>query len=208
MVKNIRECKAPNCNKCRNGKDYCSAHERQVRKYGTILPRKITDPNEIHINGDTCIMDIYNKYGVKVDEVLLDTADLEIVSSYKWTVNTRGYAYRLAPEGHISMSRLLMGNPDKTVDHINGNTRDNRRFNLRLATLTENVRNAVIPKNNTSGYKGVSWDKKANKYSAYISPNRKHIFLGYYQKAKDAAVAYNNAAIKYFGEFAKLNTFA
>lgn len=91
------------------------------------------------------------------------------------------------------------------VDHINGDTLDNRRSNLRLCTVSGNNHNRMKSKNNTSGYKGVSWLKQNQKWRAYIKVNSKDKHLGCYLDKEDAARAYDKAAKEYFGEFARLN---
>jgi hypothetical protein len=91
------------------------------------------------------------------------------------------------------------------TDHINGNGLDNRIINLRICTQSQNLRNRGASINNKTGYKGVSYDKKSNKFKAQIRVNKKNITLLTTNNLIDAARAYNNAAIKYFGEFAQLN---
>lgn len=92
------------------------------------------------------------------------------------------------------------------IDHKNGNTLDNRRENLRICTYSENNRNRKqISSNNKSGYKGVSWDKQKNKWRTCLNINKKQKHIGFFNDIIEAAKAYNEAAIKYFGEFAKLN---
>lgn len=95
--------------------------------------------------------------------------------------------------------------PQNELDHIDGNKINNKIENLRKATHSENNRNRSKPSNNTSGYKGVAWHKQENKWRAYITINQKQISLGLYDDKEDAVKAYNNAATKYHGEFAKLN---
>lgn len=90
------------------------------------------------------------------------------------------------------------------VDHINGDPLDNRRSNLRLATHAENQRNKGRYSNNTSGYKGVSWAKKENKWQAQISFNGKVKYLGYFATAEDAYESYCKAAKELHGEYANL----
>jgi hypothetical protein len=77
--------------------------------------------------------------------------------------------------------------------------------NLRLATSSQNCANSPKSKNNTSGYKGVTWHKQHKKWYAQISKDRKNYFLGLYFKAEEAALAYNKKALELFGEFAYLN---
>jgi hypothetical protein len=94
---------------------------------------------------------------------------------------------------------------DKQVDHINHNTLDNQKStNLRVCTHSENLQNARKHKiSNTSPYKGVIiMGKKAY---AFIVVDKKKIRLGKFETPELAAVAYNKAAIKYFGEFACIN---
>lgn len=95
--------------------------------------------------------------------------------------------------------------PTAQLDHINGIRNDNRIENLRECTNTENNRAVGIKKNNTSGYKGVTFNKASGKFYAYIRVDYKRIHLGVWESPTDAAKAYNEAALKYFGEFATLN---
>lgn len=86
-------------------------------------------------------------------------------------------------------------------DHINGDTLDNRRENLRLATYSQNGMNAGKHKNNQSGYKGVSYDGRVNKWRARIQVNGKEKWLGLFDNPEDAYKAYCEAAKLYHGEF-------
>ena len=104
------------------------------------------------------------------------------------------------------MNRIKMNVERWTqIDHINGNGLDNRKCNLRFANANQNQHNRKTNKNNKSGYKGVCWHKRHNKWISRISINNKLIHLGLFNDKLDAANTYNNAAIKYYGEFANLN---
>ena len=83
------------------------------------------------------------------------------------------------------------------------NRSDNRWINLRSSTPAQNCRNTAIKKNNTSGYKGVSWDKQKSKWFAQIMVDRKHIFLGYHRTPQEAHAAYVAGAKRLHGEFAR-----
>jgi hypothetical protein len=94
--------------------------------------------------------------------------------------------------------------PNKDIDHIDGNPRNNRISNLRLATPSQNMMNRGKQSNNTSGYKGVSYRKDRKKWRAYIKKEGKFMALGHYDSKKDAYSAYCDAARKYHGAFARL----
>ena len=103
------------------------------------------------------------------------------------------------------MHREIMNTPTHLqIDHINGNTLDNRKENLRICTNQQNGFNKKNPlKNNKLGIKGVCWHKKIKKFMASIKINDKSIHLGYFNVLGDADSAYRIAELKYFGEFAR-----
>jgi hypothetical protein len=156
---------------------------------------------------------------IKGNSVLIDEEDYKKIKNKKWSVNTvsKGncekkylrtgiYNSKNKNTDHISLHRFIMGVKNgEYVDHINGNTFDNRKCNLRICTNAENAANSKKNIKNTSGYKGVSWDKSKNKWSAFITFNYKHIFIGRYENKKIAYINYCLAAIKYFGKFARFS---
>ncbi len=146
---------------------------------------------------------------------LVDDEDFEYLNQFKWqakkTHSNNYYAGRWLRLSKGIRIFITMQNeiikPCKNfiVDHVNNIGIDNRKINLRVCNNLENMRNKNIYKNNSSGFKGVSWDKKRKKYYSYIRHNNLMYNLGHYIDPKDAARAYNEAAIKYHGEFANLN---
>ena len=143
---------------------------------------------------------------------LVDDDDFEYLNQFKWCANKLRhtfYAFRTLEKKKISMHREIMktqleNNIGKIIDHIDGNGLNNQKYNLRTCTIAENSRNRHFV-NNSSGYLGVSILKSRKKWYAQIKGNKKNIFLGSFKDKKDAAKAYNEAAIKYHGEFARLN---
>lgn len=99
----------------------------------------------------------------------------------------------------------IMNFPNLSVDHINGNTLDNRKENLRIVTHSQNTKNRTKSKNKTSKFKGVNFCKRSKKWRVRIKVEYKSINLGYYTNEIEAAIAYNKAAKKYFGKYAKPN---
>lgn len=137
----------------------------------------------------------------------VDDADYEWLNQWKWYANG-GYAFRTAGgrknKKNIAMHRLICDAPsDSLVDHISGNTLDNRRCNLRLATTQQNTYNTKKRESVSSVFKGVSF--QYNRWTSYIGFNGKFIYLGRFLTQREAARAYNEAAINHFGEYAKLN---
>jgi len=93
--------------------------------------------------------------------------------------------------------------PSSEIDHVNGRSEDNRFSNLRLATRSQNLYNRRMPTTNTSGFKGVKFSKRRQKWEANIGVNGRVIYLGLHEDILSARDAYRNAAIKYHGEFAR-----
>lgn len=138
-----------------------------------------------------------------VDDDMFDEINQYKWCSHKMRKNRTVYATRL-----VRMHHVVIGFPPPgyVVDHINGNGLDNRRENLRIITNKENVTcRRVLPSNNTSGYRGVSFHKAKKGWDAKIKVNQHAIHLGRYKTAEEAARAYDEAAKLYFKEFAKLN---
>lgn len=140
----------------------------------------------------------------------VDADDAALVASRHWYAVRRSggrletiYA-ESAKHPQTMMHRLILGDAAKglVVDHINGDGLDNRRANLRLCTQGENARN-VSARPGTSKFKGVS--RRDGKWRARIMVNRREISLGRFDSEVEAACAYDAAAVRHFGSFAKLN---
>ena len=105
---------------------------------------------------------------------------------------------------HIAWFFIYGEWPSHDVDHIDGDGTNNRANNLRRCTHSQNIANAKMQHNNISGFKGVSWDKGHEQWRAYITHDRKRIWLGRFDKIEDAALVRLHAAKERFGEFARV----
>lgn len=144
---------------------------------------------------------------------MIDDEDYDLVSGYNWRQTMEGYVTThlsrlLDPnkkQKGILLHRLIMNVLDDksiVIDHKNGNILDNRRKNLRICSPKENSRNRKC--RYYLKYKGIE-KLKSGKFRARILINKKRISLGIFNTEENAALAYNEAAIKYYGEFANLN---
>lgn len=142
---------------------------------------------------------------------LVDEADYELVMAagpWSYERSSVPYARRNAKRSDgshvpLRMHGFLTGWP--LTDHINGDGLDNRRANLRPATASQNHFNQRLRSNNTSGFKGVSLDKRYDKWAAHIRADGRRRSLGLYADPADAALAYDAAAREIAGEFACVN---
>lgn len=142
--------------------------------------------------------------------ILVSDADYAELSKFTWSVykgRSTFYAVtRLSKYKTIAIHRMVTkAKTGEMVDHKDHNGLNNMRSNLRRCTASENSKNMLMHKNNPFGYKGVGFDKRRDFYYSRIRVDKTNKFLGYFMTPIDAAKAYNSAAIKHYGEFAKLN---
>lgn len=135
---------------------------------------------------------------------LVDDVDAALVAGLKWFLHSEGYV--TARGSGTLMHRLLLdAGKGVIVDHKNGDRLDNRRSNLRPCSRSENMANSGLPAHNTSGYRGVTRDSYTGKWKAAINISGKHINLGRFDSPEEAAIIYDEAVIKHFGQFARPN---
>lgn len=152
--------------------------------------------------------------------VLVDDEDYEELARYKWCFNAGSAVRGIRPRNedgsrgkhktvlmHRQILNLLDGNPTVQVDHINGDRLDNRKSNLRICNNLMNSFNRPATRKSTSGYKGVFLEKrrKIRPWIAEIRGGGVRKYVGAFDTAEEAALAYNQAAVEIHGEFARLN---
>lgn len=131
----------------------------------------------------------------------VDKKDFDLVISFCWRKNEKGYIVSSKNGKTIYLHLLIMGFPKKQVDHIDRNKSNNRRENLRLCEPYQNSANKENSKKSKSGYVGVRFDKRNNKWYGSIYVKNKSIFLGYFEDIESALIKRLEAEKKYFGEF-------
>lgn len=173
----------------------CPKHDRQFRKYGKFLdsnPRTIYDPNEIKVKKDYAEVDTYDKQANVQKTFIIDIEDIPIIAKYKW--GTKYYKkdnmwYVACIDNkthkHIYLHKLLMGFPTDTIDHINGDTMDNRKSNLRIATKSIQSINQKKMENTNTGIKGVKRERQG--YSAHLEWEGKKYYSKIFNTIEEAS---------------------
>jgi hypothetical protein len=141
---------------------------------------------------------------------VIDAADAAEVGRFNWYAakgQNTFYAHRKPKSGVVSLHRMIATRMGLTmteeVDHENGNGLDCRRSNLRDATRLQNRRNARLRSDNTSGFKGVFWEKQRQKWHAKLQgDNRRSVHVGFFASKEEAAVAVRAARLRLHGDFA------
>jgi len=191
-----------------------SAKSRKNLAVGNPFSACILAESQVHANS---IKDTMKKIPLTQGQfALVDDEGFEELSKFKWYVrkfNGRYCAARSSGKIDGKYSALLMHREilglkpgDGLVgDHINHNTLDNRRNNLRVCTQTQNLRNRTSRKGSSSKFLGVNWDKTNKKWRAQIKSSGKSVYLGCFDSELKAAKTYDEAAFEHYGEFANLN---
>ena len=190
------------------GKPYCRKHYIQITRHGKIQERTIYDKNEYILHDDYAEIITYDKNGNESGRTLVDLDKLEDLKKYKIYIkmhNLKPYATINYSEGKkIRLNRYLLGITDLekwdgkiVIDHINGNSLDNRMSNLRKCTTKENMQNIRKKKSFT----GVTFNKQSGKWIARIMHNYKGKQLGTFSTQAEALMARLHAEKKLFNDF-------
>jgi hypothetical protein len=206
-------CTVDGCTEIQHAQGFCNNHYRRFLRHGYPSKEPRFIPNSVVCNGDVCKILIKNFNGDVKTEVIIDAQDLAKVKDYHWKIS--GYEHRV--QGYKQgdsrrqlefIHRVIMEPlPGMVVDHINHDILDNRKANLRICTHQQNQWNTRPSgrHNKQHGYKGVRLMKGRKCWRARIYLNGKQIHIGCFTTQIEAALAYNECAKKYYGEFACLN---
>ena len=199
-------CIVDRCNEHQKTHGYCTKHYYRFNVYGdarflTWRDRK-NDYQEIN---DTVEIILRDKEHREIARTIIRIDDKERTLAHKWHFNQNGY---VCSETAGYLHSFIAGKDKKgvVVDHINNNTLDNRKENLRICPNGVNIQRAVSFKHNTSGYRGVCYVKRIQRWFASIKKDGVQYSLKYHKKKEDAAMAYNKKALELFGEHAWMNT--
>lgn len=199
--------------------DYCKEHDNVIKDViGSNLKKKISkscgrlsrQKNGFN-NKKTNKYEFVNGYGVgytsKCEKFYFDLDDYNLIKDYCWHKHQDGYLRtridRIDNKNIYCLMHVMIMH-EKNIDHINGHPDDNRKSNLRVCTHQENMMNMKINCRNKSGYKGVYFSNRENKWKAYINFNKKRLYLGTFVNIDDAILARKNAEIEYFGDFSRV----
>ena len=159
----------------------------------------------------TCSIPLHNKKGAVIGSTQVDCSDAEWLNQWKWILYAGRYAARTGRHGNdrtgrpwvVLMHREILGLPAEPGrqaagrmegDHINGDTVDNRRSNLRVVTHAQNSQNRRGPNANSStGVRGVSWHKHTRSYQATLKADGKRVSVGYFKTVAEADTAVRDA---------------
>ena len=171
----------------------------------------ISDYNENNKKYNT--YDLSGEFGIgytlKGEEFWFDLEDYDKIKDYYWRRNDDGYYVASVKRKDLMLHNLVTNcSKDKVADHIKGSNTlyDNRKSNLRIVTKSQNVMNSIIRSDNTSGVRGVTYDKIHNRWVVRIQADNQKHFLGYFANFNDAVLIRKEAEEKYFGEYSYDNS--
>lgn len=205
----IKICKVEGCEKPQICRGFCKSHYNRFMKYGNPKKRCCGDFNEYEFieEDKTYNFNLYNRKGEIVSKFTIDECDFNFVSKYRWSINdkyvsTNGYKSGESNRLHRLLLNLEYGD-ERQGDHINGNTLDNRRANLRIVTKNDNAKNRKVNSNNTSGRRGVYFEIRRGKpkWRISLSIDGKLKSFGDYDSIEEAILVREKVESNFYGNF-------
>jgi len=203
-----KKCSADACLNQASKKGLCPRHYQQVLRHGFVQKRTKTTPNEFVFEGNICKIYLYNHQSEKISEAIIDQEDAEKCRGYKWCGSKQSHATYVVNSHGTRLTNFILGvitNYKIVIDHKDGDPFNNRKDNLQIISIQYNNIKKRAQSNNTSGYRGVYWNKRDERWEAEIMFNRKKFCLGHSLSKREAAKMYNDKAVELFGNFAILN---
>ncbi len=184
----MKTCTIEDCERNYYAKGYCGGH---YKRFNLGLPLEgafRTEHRPAKIVGEIALIPL--GIGAKDGLAIVDSEDSHF-DKYKWSLSGDGYPMTWISGKYVKLHHLVIGKPEKgkVTDHINRDKLDNRKGNLRSVAQKVNVRNAGMLNNNTSGHKGVVWDKRSKKWLAQGSFNGTTQYGGYHETIEEAVKA-------------------
>jgi len=165
------------------------------------LTRKATSERQLKLN----IYDLTGEYGIgyttKGEEFYFDLEDYDKIKEYCWYIDKTGYVRTNRVTPNLKFHTLILN--ERLVDHIDGITNNNRKYNLRSANEMQNAQNARLRTDNTSGVKGVKWFKPTSIWMAQINYNNTRYHLGYFEFIEDAKKVREISELYLFAEYSR-----
>lgn len=199
----MKACSVPSCGRPRSGKHWCATHYMRWWKTGDVRAdepiRESVGPSPVSVCGGIALVRLSNG-----TVAVVSAEDSERVARGRWHYMGRGYVVGDVDGRRVVLHRWLLDAPTGVlVDHANGDRLDNRRDNLRFASARQNTAHRTKPnKNNSSGHRGVSWDRFRGRWLAKVMVDRKNVHVGRFERREDAVEAVRCARERHFGEFA------
>lgn len=173
----------------------CDKHYEQFRRFGKFMdsnPRSVFDPNEIRLLKDYAEIDTYDQYGNVITTFKIDLNDVSKLDGHKWRTvfkNDKPYLFTGNQKSERIYFHRLIVPTTKQVDHISGDTSDNRKCNLREASIQENMRNLKKKCSNKSGIRGISFDSKRKNWKCDFTYNKMRIYIKAFPTIEEAVYA-------------------
>ncbi len=177
----------------------CNKHFTQFKKYGKTLdtnPRTVWEPNEVRVLDTYAEIDTYTSTGEVLNTFKVDIEDIPLLQNHKWRTVIKGKKkspYLVTGHagsqgtGMIYFHRLVMGNPSEEVDHINRDSTDDRKTNLRLSYRQQQIINTRLRTDNVQGVKGIYFIQRDQRYRAEIQKGKVHVYSPMYKTKEEAA---------------------
>jgi hypothetical protein len=199
---NQRICKVDACDGVHKGHGYCNKHYQQFKNYGHIIFSPY-EPNEFIFKNNIVEIVLRDRKRQPNAIAIIDIQDFKKIKDYHWYLNSSGYVH-CKQKGFLH--HLIPPYTNKWgKDHIDGDPLNNRRSNLRPCDDSTNQANKRMLSNNTSGFKGVTYNKANKNWRSQVCCNKVIYRLGSFKDKIEAARAYDEKALELFGNFAKTN---